>query len=62
MLMQGLLLDCLPRNIHYEHFQTFHLNSLNSDTVARAIPPAWLLGYSSVAVNPFLGQATETLA
>lgn len=32
-----------------------------SDTAARAIPPAWPLA-SSVAVNPFLGQATETLA
>jgi uncharacterized protein YbcC (UPF0753/DUF2309 family) len=31
------------------------------DTAARAIPPAWPLA-SSVAVNPFLGQATETLA
>jgi uncharacterized protein YbcC (UPF0753/DUF2309 family) len=32
-----------------------------SDTAARAIPPVWPLA-SSVAVNPFLGQATETLA
>jgi uncharacterized protein YbcC (UPF0753/DUF2309 family) len=32
-----------------------------SDTAARAIPPAWPLA-SSVAVNPFLGQSTETLA
>ncbi len=32
-----------------------------SDTAARAILPAWPLA-SSVAVNPFLGQATETLA
>jgi uncharacterized protein YbcC (UPF0753/DUF2309 family) len=31
------------------------------DTAALAIPPAWPLA-SSVAVNPFLGQATETLA
>lgn len=31
------------------------------DTAARAIPPAWPLA-SSVAVNPFLGQVTETLA
>ncbi len=32
-----------------------------SDIAARAIPPVWPLA-SSVAVNPFLGQATETLA
>ncbi len=32
-----------------------------SDTAARAIPPVWPLA-SSVAVNPFLGQAGETLA
>lgn len=32
-----------------------------SDTAARAIPPVWPLA-SSVAVNPFLGQAHETLA
>jgi uncharacterized protein YbcC (UPF0753/DUF2309 family) len=31
------------------------------DYAARAIPPAWPLA-SSVAVNPFLGQAGETLA
>lgn len=32
-----------------------------SDAAARAIPPVWPLA-SSVAVNPFLGQADETLA
>ena len=32
-----------------------------SDTAARAIPPVWPLA-SSVAVNPFLGQSTQTLA
>ncbi|WVX47165.1 hypothetical protein ROLI_002300 [Roseobacter fucihabitans] len=32
-----------------------------SDTAARAIPPVWPLA-SSVAVNPYLGQAQETLA
>ena len=32
-----------------------------SDTAARAIPPMWPLA-SSVAVNPFLGQADESLA
>ena len=32
-----------------------------ADKAARAIPPAWPLA-SSVAVNPFLGQASETLA
>ncbi|AGI69099.1 hypothetical protein OAN307_c36300 [Octadecabacter antarcticus 307] len=32
-----------------------------SDTAARAIPPVWPLA-SSVAVNPFLGQAAESLA
>ena len=32
-----------------------------ADRAARAIPPAWPLA-SSVAVNPFLGQADETLA
>ncbi|WBO58082.1 DUF2309 domain-containing protein [Acidocella sp. MX-AZ03] len=31
------------------------------DRAARAIPPAWPLA-SSVAVNPFLGQAGEPLA
>ena len=31
------------------------------DRAARALPPAWPLG-SSVAVNPFLGQADESLA
>lgn len=31
------------------------------DLAGRAIPPAWPLA-SSVAVNPFLGQASETLA
>ena len=32
-----------------------------ADTAARAIPPVWPLA-SSVAVNPFLGQTSETLA
>ncbi len=32
-----------------------------SDTAARAIPPVWPLA-SSVAVNPYLGQTSETLA
>ncbi len=32
-----------------------------SETAARAIPPVWPLA-SSVAVNPFLGQAEDTLA
>ena len=32
-----------------------------SDTAARAVPPVWPLA-SSVAVNPFLGQAGESLA
>ncbi|MCY7280806.1 MAG: DUF2309 domain-containing protein, partial [Sphingomonas bacterium] len=32
-----------------------------ADKAARAIPPVWPLA-SSVAVNPFLGQAEETLA
>ncbi|MEE4188043.1 MAG: DUF2309 domain-containing protein, partial [Roseobacter sp.] len=32
-----------------------------SDAAARAIPPVWPLA-SSVAVNPFLGQSSETLA
>ena len=32
-----------------------------ADRAARAIPPVWPLA-SSVAVNPFLGQANETLA
>lgn len=32
-----------------------------SDAAARAIPPLWPLA-SSVAVNPFLGQSSETLA
>lgn len=32
-----------------------------ADAAARAIPPVWPLA-SSVAVNPYLGQATETLA
>lgn len=35
--------------------------SMAMDRAARAIPPAWPLA-SSVAVNPFLGQAGETLA
>ncbi|MGO4910271.1 YbcC family protein [Pseudorhodobacter sp. W20_MBD10_FR17] len=35
--------------------------TLASQTAARAIPPVWPLA-SSVAVNPFLGQTTETLA
>ena len=32
-----------------------------ADQAARAIPPVWPLA-SSVAVNPYLGQASETLA
>jgi uncharacterized protein len=41
--------------------QDFLWTEAAMDRAARAIPPAWPLA-SSVAVNPFLGQAKDTLA
>jgi uncharacterized protein YbcC (UPF0753/DUF2309 family) len=40
---------------------TTHALDAAADQAARAIPPVWPLA-SSVAVNPYLGQASETLA
>jgi uncharacterized protein len=51
--------------LHAHNFpsQTCDLETLRTlvDTAARAIPPAWPLA-SNVAVNPYLGQAHESLA
>ena len=43
------------------HTLTLSLLASACDTAARAIPPVWPLT-SSVAVNPYLGQTSETLA
>ena len=40
---------------------TAHGLDIAADTAARAIPPVWPLA-SSVAVNPYLGQTSQTLA
>jgi uncharacterized protein len=51
--------------LHAHNFpsQTCDLETLRAlvDTAARAIPPAWPLA-SNVAVNPYLGQAHDSLA